>query len=259
MAAMIVGAAPIEARPQPQLLPQCELERFGSGTVRRILDARTIQLETGERVRLAAIEVPLWRETLPSADAALAARAALERRAVGRTVVLKKHGPDADRYGRVLAHVFVEGEERSLQQHLLAEGHARVAAEVGSRSCAQELFAAESLARIAGLGLWSDPHYAVRNAEDPGRLLADRGRFSVVEGRALSVRENRGTIYINFGRRWSEDFTVTIPKRREPIFNAAGLALKQLSGVKLRVRGVLESRGGPWIEVTRPEQIQQIE
>ncbi len=75
----------------------------------------------------------------------------------------------------------------------------------------------------------------------------------------LSVRESRGVIFINFGRRWSEDFTVTVLKRNESIFNSAGLALKQLSRREIRVRGVIEQRGGPWIEVTRPEQIQVVE
>jgi hypothetical protein len=32
----------------------------------------------------------------------------------------------------------------------------------------------------------------------------------------LSVRESGATIYVNFGRRWTEDFTVTILKRNEP-------------------------------------------
>ena len=71
---------------------------------------------------------------------------------------------------------------------------------------------AENRARAAGLGLWADPYYVMRNAEDPAGILAIRGRFAVVEGKVLSVRESGGTIYVNFGRRWSEDFTVTVLK-----------------------------------------------
>ena len=72
----------------------------------------------------------------------------------------------------------------------------------------------------------------------------------------LSVRESGGTIYVNFGRRWSEDFTVTVPKRSEKTFIDAGLELKKLSGRRVRVRGTIEERGGPWIEAIRPEQIE---
>ena len=92
----------------------------------------------------------------------------------------------------------------------------------------------------------------MRKAEDPAGILAVRGRFAVVEGKVLSVRESGGTIYVNFGRRWSEDFTVTVLKRNERSFTAAGLALKKLAGQRVRVRGTIEERGGPWIEAARP-------
>jgi hypothetical protein len=75
----------------------------------------------------------------------------------------------------------------------------------------------------------------------------------------LSVRESGGTINVNFGRRWSEDFTATIPKRLDGRFTAAGLAPHSLSGRVVRIRGVVEERGGPWIEITRPDQIELAE
>ena len=43
----------------------------------------------------------------------------------------------------------------------------------------------------------------------------------------LSVRESGGTIYVNFGRRWTEDFTVTVAKRNERTFADAGPAVKE--------------------------------
>jgi hypothetical protein len=61
---------------------------------------------------------------------------------------------------------------------------------------------------------------------------------------------------VNFGRRWSEDFTVTVPKRSERSFAALGLPLKKLAGRHVRIRGTIEERGGPWIEVNTPEQIE---
>ena len=61
---------------------------------------------------------------------------------------------------------------------------------------------------------------------------------------------------MNFGRRWSEDFTVTIAKRNGRMFSAAGLEPKKLERARVRVRGFIEERGGPWIEASRPEQIE---
>ncbi len=94
------------------------------------------------------------------------------------------------------------------------------------------------------------------NADNPSEVLAERGRFALVEGKVVSVRESGATIYVNFGRRWTEDFTVTIPKRNERSFTAAGLEPRRLAGRRVRVRGWIEERGGPWIEAVRPEQIE---
>ena len=121
------------------------------------------------------------------------------------------------------------------------------------------LYRAENTARTAGLGLWADSHYVIRQAEDPAAILAVRGHFAVVQGKVLSVRESGGTIYVNFGRRWSDDFTVTVPKRHERAFQAAGLDLKTLTGQQVRVRGTIEERGGPWIEAAHPGQIEVTE
>jgi hypothetical protein len=174
----------------------------------------------------------------------------------GREVLLRALGPDTDRHGRLPAHVFTAGDERWAQQALLAAGHARVSARVGDAMCAATLLGAERAARAAGLGLWSEATYGLRQADDPAAVLAERGRFTLVEGKVVSVRESGGTIYVNFGRRWSEDFTATVLRRNERTFAAAGMDLKKLSGRTIRVRGVVEERGGPWIEVVRPEQIE---
>ena len=138
---------------------------------------------------------------------------------------------------------------------MLARGYARVAADVGHAACAAELLSRERTARTARLGLWAEPHY-LKAAEVGSELLAERGHFTVVEGKVLSVRESGGTIYMNFGRRWSEALTVTILKRHERIFTGAGLQPKTLENRRLRVRGWVEERNGPRIEATHPEQIE---
>jgi hypothetical protein len=61
---------------------------------------------------------------------------------------------------------------------------------------------------------------------------------------------------MNFGRRWSQALTVTISKRNERTFAAAGLDLRRLENRRVRVRGWVEERSGPRIEATRPEQIE---
>ena len=90
-------------------------------------------------------------------------------------------------------------------------------------------------------------------------MLAQRGRFALVEGKVVSVRESGPIIYVNFGRHWATDFTVTILKRTERSFLAAGLEPRKLAGRRVLVRGWIEERGGPQIEASRPEQIELTE
>src|SRR5207247_5163067 len=120
----------------------------------------------------------------------------------------------------------------------------------------EELWALERAGRAGKVGLWGEPYYVVVGAQSLAELLAEQGQFTVVEGKVLSVRESGGTIYMNFGRRWSEALTVTILKRHERIFTGAGLQPKTLENRRLRVRGWGEERNGPRIEATHPEQIE---
>ncbi len=85
------------------------------------------------------------------------------------------------------------------------------------------------------------------------------GRFVLVEGQILSVRRSGTTIYLNFGDRWARDFSVLIPSRGERNFIAAGLALATLKNRRVRVRGWLDLRAGPLIEVDSPEQVEMID
>ena len=247
------------ARTQGGALSACRFEVAGTGNVRAIIDGRSFTLEDGREIRLAGIEVPpASGESGPRAEAALAARAALESMLATQSVELRQNGAGADRYGRARAMVYVmrDGVARSVTHEMLARGFARVSAHVGDRPCAEELLAQERAARRAKLGLWSEPYYVIVSAESGTHLAAERGRFTVVEGNVSSVRESAGTIYMNFGRRLSQALTATISKRDQTVFAAAGVEPKKLENRRVRVRGWVEERNGPRIELTRPEQIE---
>ena len=138
---------------------------------------------------------------------------------------------------------------------MLAQGEALVSGTVTDKDCASALTAAEAAARQAKRGTWADPA-AIKNAESPGDILAGIGRFTVVEGKVLSVRQAGATTYLNFGRNWTRDFAVTISRRVLAAFEAAGIVPKSLENRRIRVRGWVEARGGPRIEVLRVGQIE---
>jgi endonuclease YncB( thermonuclease family) len=258
----------------------CGGEEIGRGGVSRVIDGRSFVLDDGREVRLAGIETPLLsardtgvkdtsaKDTGVPGDGA-AARDALATLLTGAPVILRRAEFAADRYGRLFAYVDIARSPapRSAQAELLAQGFAQVSDFVGDRSCAAELLRREKAARGAKLGLWADPYYDPLPADRPADILARRGRFALVEGDVVSVHPSGATIYVNFGRRWSEEFAVTIRKRNERKFAASGLDVNGLSGRRVRVRGFIEARGGfagspwraPWIEAARPEQIETVD
>ena len=224
----------------------CRLPGLGTAAVAGVRDGRTLLLADGRELRLTAIE----------ADDA--SRAALNVLAAGRMLRLEKLGPEQDRYGRVVAIAYTDDAHDSLQQLMLAQGAARVSARVGDRRCAELLLKAERSARAAARGLWADPNFAPLPSHDVTRIAAVRGQFALIEGKVLSVRENGATIYVNFGRRWAQDFAVTILKRHRRDFAAANIDPKELEGRRIRVRGWVEQRLGPIMEASAPEQIEVI-
>jgi endonuclease YncB( thermonuclease family) len=228
----------------------CTFEPQGEGHVAAVIDARTFRLADGREVRLAGIE-PVTTATNANRSSALSAIVA------GHDVMLRGQDDAPDRYGRQPAFVFLDGSDTSVQSLLLAQGEALVSADVTDRDCAASLIAAETDARAAKRGTWADPS-AIKNTESPGDILTGIGRFTVVEGKVLSVRQAGATTYLNFGRNWTRDFAVTISRRMLAAFEAAGIVLKSLENRRIRVRGWVEARGGPRIEVLRVGQIELV-
>jgi endonuclease YncB( thermonuclease family) len=225
----------------------CSFEAQGEGRVAAVIDARSFRLGDGREVRLAGIE--------PVSPEAARRTGALSAIIDGRDVTLRADDDAPDRYGRQTAFVFVAGAQNSVQAALLAQGEAFAAADTADKDCSQALLAAESAGRAAKMGIWASAS-ATKNAESTGDILAGNGRFMLVEGRVLSVRQAGATTYLNFGRNWTRDFAVTISRRMLPSLEAAGMPPKSLENRRIRVRGFIETRTGPRIELLRAGQLE---
>ncbi|HEY0329572.1 MAG TPA: thermonuclease family protein [Rhodopseudomonas sp.] len=225
----------------------CRLPPQGEGRVAAVIDARSLRLQDGRDVRLSGIEVfPERRQHAVAALTALIAQ---------RDITLHGDSDSPDRYGRQPALVFREGEAVSLQAQLLAAGEAVSAGDIADPDCRTELSLAEAQARRARRGLWAEPA-AIKNAENPGDILSGVGRFALVEGRVLSVRDAGAMIYLNFGQRWTRDFAVTISRRMAAALETLGTPPKSFEGRRILVRGWVEKRRGPRIEMIGAGQIQ---
>jgi endonuclease YncB( thermonuclease family) len=225
----------------------CAFETQGDGHVTEIIDGRSFRLGDGREIRLAGIELVDTDKTARGATLS----------ALVRDKDVSLHGADdtPDRYGRQTAFVFLAGSDISLQAQLLAQGAALASPDVADKECAAALLAAEAAARTAKKGTWATSN-VIKNAESAADILAGIGRFVLVEGRVLSVRQAGTMTYLNFGRNWTRDFAATIPRRMMPGVESNGLTLKSLENRRIRVRGWVEAHPGPRIEVVRAGQIE---
>jgi endonuclease YncB( thermonuclease family) len=244
---MMLGGAAAIAAANDTASAACRFAAQGDGTVSAVIDGRTFRLADGREIRLAGIETATAKN----------AAAALTSLIGGRDVSLHGENDRPDRYGRQPAIVFIQGADTSIQTELLSRGEAIANATLSDKTCSAEWVAAEAAARTEKRGIWGDPA-ATKNAESPGDIQARIGQFTVVEGTVVSGRQAGATFYVNFGRQWARDFAVTIPGRIMPAFKEAGIDLAALQYRRVRVRGWVETRGGPRIEATKTGQIELI-
>jgi micrococcal nuclease len=258
-------AAAALAAPLPLLfaagmaLAECRGEDGGSGLVVEIRGGDTLILQDGRAVRLFGTLLPRrGRDGEPGEQAGDAAERQIGELASGQVIHLELDAARRDRYGRVIAQVFVtRGEQRIwLQEKLVAGGLARVMSTKDNRRCIAELLAAEKTARDNRQGHWATGVFSVKPAASEDVLAGLAQSFEIVEGRVENVAEVKGRIYLNFGRNWRRDFTATVPVDAVKLFPGEAEGLGKLKGQVVRVRGWIENVNGPSMLVTHPEQLE---
>ena len=260
----VAGLAAMAISGSASQAADCSLEPGPLRAVVKVIDGETLALDDGSEVRLIGALSPRGPDSgsealtwPPERDAI----AALEALVLGTSVELGFSGRKTDRYGRQLAHVHVRvGDTRIwLQDYLLRHGHARAYALRNSTACLASLMTAEQAARDAQAGLWSHAAYQIRDAENVRELLRFRSTYQIVEGRVLKAADVRGQIYLNFGSDYREDFTASVRPADRKVIEQTGLDLKALEGRRVRIRGWIERRGGPAIEVHDRSQIEVLD
>jgi endonuclease YncB( thermonuclease family) len=266
---MLLAAAPLI----PSLTPAaaadavpCPPEAAEARAVTRIDAPAAMLLDDATELRLSGVLTPSARDVPAGASdwpPEAAARRAIEDLLADRRVRLATAAAFKDRYGRRVAHAVTDGggdpaARRWLQAALIEGGHARVAPLPGETLCLAALFAREAVARATRSGLWSNPAYAIRSARDTRTLMALTGTFQIVEGWVAAIGGTRRELFLNFGRDWRWDFTAAVDLRRLPDRDATVSKLKALEGRYVRVRGWIEKRNGPFIELAAPDVIEEL-
>jgi len=93
-------------------------------------------------------------------------------------------------------------------------------------------------------------------ATSTGDLSKRSGSFQLVEGTVRSVGKVSQWTILNFDTDWRKDFTVAIRAEDRRNFQGSDMALEELEGKEVRVRGWIERWNGPVIKATHPEQIE---
>ena len=216
-----------------------------------------IALADGRTLRLAGLDLPLPSRGDPALAAA--ARALLAQRFVGREAALTLVSAAPDRWGRALGDLGApvsDATPASAADALVAAGLARVRPEYETRGCEAGRLALESAARAKGLGLWRDPDYVVLAADDLASLARRDGRFVIVEGVVRRIGLGRARLYLDLGGRGA--LSVVASRKTQAAFQAAGAALIALAGEKIRVRGALDGRFGPQLEIVDPLMLERL-
>lgn len=237
--------------------PPADLAPGRVSVVAAIRSGDEIDLEDGERVRLAGIEAPKigTENSSPWPMAALASEA-LGELILGRHVKLLYPEDKADRWGRTLAHLRLGEEGDWVQGRMLMAGMGRVRTFPRTANGARTMLNLERTARANARGIWSDRFYRIRN---PDETWGDLDSVQIVEGRVVDAATVNGTTYLNFGRDWRRDFTFRIKTDPRRAFRRAGIRLEDLTRRRVRGRGWVFPLNGPMIDLTHPEQLEVLE
>lgn len=248
---VVVLVTEASARQRPERDP----DPVRTGIVQNVIDADTVRLRSGTEIRLVGIQapkLPLGRRGFRAWPLADKAKGFVERMATGKQVILEYGGRKTDRHRRLLAHLFLEN-GAWVQGEILKSGFARVYSFPDNRARVAEMLSLEQEARSARRGIWDHPYYAIRNPGNADRFI---GSFQIVEGKPESIALVRNRAYLNFGKNWREDFTVTMsPKVMRRFWRGKDIRAAYADRI-IRVRGWLKRFNGPQIEVTHPEQIE---
>lgn len=260
--ALLAGAVVIAGAGAPIAMASAmgpeDLKPAGTAIVIEIIDGDTVALDDGREIRLVGIQapkLPLGQNNFTPWPLADIAKAEIKKLCMGKKVNIFTPNTSSDRHGRTLAHLVVDDGQSKfwLQGEMLARGMARVYTFSDNRVLAAEMLKLERGARKNSIGIWENPFYKIVHQNKTEGLI---GTFQLVEGVVLNAEVVGKRAYLNFGKKWRTDFTITIEKPGLKIFSSANVDINSYKGKLVRVRGWIRSKNGPMIEVTHPEQIE---
>ncbi len=214
-----------------------------NAAVAYVYDGDTVRLSDGRHIRFIGINTPeIGHHGEPSQAFAVKARQALMKLLMSHRQELGLHYDKGrfDRYHRVLAHVYVDGQ--SVETWLLNQGLATLLIVPPNDENLACYAAAEQAARAARRGLWRLPEYQVTPVQ---RLSADDDGYRIIRGKVTRVAHSTHAVWVHLGDR----LELRIDRQDLPFLRP--LEPDTLVGKEVIARGWLHSRGNGslWMRV----------
>jgi len=230
----------------------CGVNRYdATAMVLRVVDGDTVILSDKQKVRLIGINAPERARYPKKAEAyALAAKRYLKRQLTANKKIHLKFGQqNKDRYGRLLAHIFLSN-GRNLNAMLVKQGLASAIVVPPNTALINCYFRLEQQARRKAKNIWSANTFKII----PASLLKDTG-FAFIKGNVMRLGKSKDSIWLQLAPK----FTLRIKRKDFKYFKRFDLKnLKQedLKDKTLYVRGwIYQWKKELYMQVRHPKMI----
>jgi len=226
----------------------CRVSRYHEVVkVKRVTDGDTLVLTDQRKVRLIGINAPERARDGRKAQAfSEQAKRYVESMVMsGKNISIFYGEQSQDRYGRVLAHIFIDN-GKNLSALLLEKGYASAIVVPPNDRFASCYFEIEKEAKRFKKNIWS---HADTASVEANKITRSQTGFQFIKGKVIRIGRSRNSIWLQLAK----NFTVRI-KRQDfkyfPTLNLNKLSLSQVENKTLVARGwVYQWKKGLYLQV----------
>ncbi|MGM0602512.1 MAG: thermonuclease family protein [Bacillota bacterium] len=224
--------------------------------INEVIDGDTYKTADGETIRVLGVDSPEidWEQDTGEYFAFKAKKFA-ENNILDKKVKLEFDSEKEDKYGRLLAYIYLNDSEMFNLQ-LLQEGYASLMIISPNKRYEVEFKETAKRARREKTGVWSKIEYYQDQVEVISWQNADyyENKTVIVKGKIKSTYKSDKVTYLNFSENYSEDFTVVV--FNEDLVKFDYNPSDYLLGKEVKVLGKIEVyKNAPEIVLDKPYNI----
>ncbi|RCW48630.1 thermonuclease family protein [Halanaerobium sp. MA284_MarDTE_T2] len=228
--------------------------------INKIIDGDTYKTSSGKTIRVLGVDCPEidW-EKGKGEYFAFKAKEFAEDKILDKKVELEFDTEKEDKYGRLLAYIYLNDSEMFNLQ-LLQEGYANLMIIPPNKRYEAEFKETAKRARREKTGIWSKIEYYQDQVEVISWQNADSyvNEIVIVKGKIESTYSSDKVTYLNFSENYNEDFAVVI--FNEDLIKFDYNPAEYLEGKEVKVLGKIEVyKNVPEIVLDKPYNIIVVE